>query len=588
MLFWKNKSNYITIAMALLIFIFGPVPVYADSDRYEVESIAIDALVDREHYIQVTEEVEVMFYKESGDITRTIPLRVEDQYFEIDQIQGDGLVIEPIYKRDQVILKIKKMSGEFSGLEKLDLQYVLRGSQDDDPNLDLLTLSVIAPDWDSYINHVHISIGLPVHVPSEMVTIHSTIGEVSGRNPIQVTIKENQVLGRSKYFLVPGEALTISIQLPEGTFSEAILIKNFYEDTKTWAYSITIGILLMAFGWWYWLKEKLKEGVIRKEPPRNASPSEIGYLFSNRVETRDLSILLIEWANRGWIHIYPKYPIGNGEKEVVLIVKKKPPMDLPAYENRFFHLLFDEYGDGSSLRIENLRGRFPRYLDEIKAHLMIQYGAENQAFYKIHQTKDIIGLTLFASLPILFFWVRLVLGNYWGWVGIVVGVWLAIVEAMAIRWLEIESSVKKRMIGVVCLGLLAISCIYMGRGVGFFMALASAGLINFLIKHSEKRSLFGLARMRKYQGYKKFLQGVQKEEILAMIQHAPDLFYYSLPYAERLGVLNEWEKPFKEIFLLPPIWYHGEESNTFSIEEFTQEILTFLTYFEEVVESDDL
>jgi hypothetical protein len=588
MSFWNNKSNYITIAMALFVFIFGPVPVYADSDTYEVESIVINALVDREHYIQVTEEVEMMFYKESGNITRTIPLRVEDQYFEIDQIQGQGLEIEPVYKRDQVVLKIRKLNGEFSGLEKLDLQYVLRGSQDDEPDLDLLTLSVIAPDWDTYINHVHISILLPVQVPSEMVTIHSTIGEVSGRNPIQLTMKKNEVLGRSKYFLVPGEALTISIQLPEGTFSEAIVIGNFYEDTKSWAYSITIGIFLMAFGWWYWLKEKLKEGAIRKEPPWNASPSEIHYLFSNRVETRDLSILLIEWANRGWIHIYPNYPIGSGKKGAVLIMKRKPPMDMPAYENRLFHLLFDEYGDGSSVRIENLRGRFSRYLDEIKAHLMIQYGSGDQAFYKIHQTKDIIGLTLFASLPILFFWVRLALGNHWGWAGIVVGVCLTIVEAIAIRWVEIEASVNRKIVGGLCLGLLAIFAIYLGLGVGFFMALASAGLINFLIKHSEKRSLFGLARMRKYQGYKKFLQGVQKEERLAMIQHAPDLFYYGLPYAERLGVLNEWEKPFKEIFLLPPIWYHGEESNEFSIEEFTQEILTFLTYFEEVLESDDL
>lgn len=72
-----------------------------------------------------------------------------------------------------------------------------------------------------------------------------------------------------------------------------------------------------------------------------------------------------------------------------------------------------------------------------------------------------------------------------------------------------------------------------------------------------------------------------------MIQQAPDLFYYGLPYAERLGVLNEWEKPFKEIFLLAPIWYHGEESNQFSIEKFTREILSFLTHFDEVLDSDD-
>lgn len=584
----KRKTSHLLIAIGLIALFLGSMPGHADSDTYEVESISVKAVVDRSYQVQVTEDLEMMFYTAGDTITRTIPLWVDNQRFEVDQISGDGVEIDPVWKRDEVILTIKKSQGEFSGSEKFRLDYVIRGSQDQEADSDPFYLSVIAPDWNTYINHADFTIELPTRVLPEMVAVDAFIGPVASRDTMRIAVEGNRVMGETQYFLVPGESVSIGIQLPEGTFSGAKVMRTFYEATEHWAYGVTLGALLMAIGWWFWSKEKRKEAILRMDPPLNASPAEISYLFSKEVETRDFSIILLEWANRGWIHLYPNFSGLGGKEGAVITLERRPSQETAAYELRFFNLLFDEYGNGHRIRLEDLRGRFARHFDEVKTHLRAEYGMGTHAFYKNHQTKDAIGLTFFASLPIFFFWIRVTLENVHGWIGAILSLFLMVVQLIAIRWVEIGDRGSKRILGLLCLGLLAFISFYLGRIFGFLMAFGSAGLIIYLIKRSEEKTVYGIERIRQYQGYRKFLRDAEKEELLALIQHAPDLFYYGLPYAERLGVLNEWKKPFKEIFLLPPIWYHGEESNQFSIEEFTREILSFLAVFEEVLDSDDV
>lgn len=587
MVMGKRISHYFLYSIGLIVLLSGSLSGFADSDTYEVESIAVNAIVDEKYQIQVTEELEMMFYTGKDSLTRTIPLLVNDQRFEVDQISGVGIEIHPTWKRDEVILTIKKSSGEFSGLEKFHLEYVISGGRDQEADSDPFFLSIIAPDWNTYINHADFSIELPIRVLPEMLVVDTTIGQVVSRDTMVVSLEGNHILGESQYFLVPGEAVSIGIQLPEGTFSGAEELRTFYEETEGWGYGVTFGALLMAFGWWFWSKEKRKEAALRMDPPPKASPSEISYLFTKKVEIRDFSILLIEWANRGWIHIYPNFSGMGGNEGAVITLERRPPQETNAYELRFFNLLFDEYGNGHRVRLEDLRGRFARHFDEVKVHMRAEHGLGTRAFYKNNQTKDTIGLTFFASLPIIFFWIRVMMENLHGWLGAILSFVLLVIQMIAIRWVEIGDRGSKRIFGFFFLGLLAALSIYFGRVFGFLMTLGSAGLILYLTKRSEEKTVYGIERIQQYQGYRKFLQGLEKEELLEMIQHAPDLFYYGLPYAERLGVLNEWKKPFKEIFLLAPIWYHGEESNQFSIEEFTQKILSFLTHFEEVLESGD-
>ncbi len=583
----KRKAGYLLFIISLMVFLSGSIAGYANADVYEVDSIFVSAVVDRSHQIQVTEEVNMIFDTAGNSIKRTIPLLVDNQRFEIDQIQGVGVEIDSVWKRNEVVLTMKKPSGSFSGVENFQLKYVLRGGQDQEPDSDFFYLSIIAPDWNTYINHARFQIEFPTRILPEMVAVQSARKQVASRETMLISVEGNQVAGKSQYFLVPGESISIGVQLPEGTFSEAMPLSTFYEETASWEFGLTIGALLMAIGWWFWWKEKLKEPISRTTPPPEASPAEIHYLFSRTVVSRDLSVLLLQWANRGWIHFYTNFSGLGGKDGAALTLVRRLPTESSAYELRLFSLLFDEYGNGHRVRLEDLRGRFFLHFEELTHHLKAEYSVGPKAFFKNHQTKNEVGLTVFASLPISFFWLRVVFESYRGWFGAVLSLILIAIQLLAIRWSESGDRSSKRIVGLLSLALLAVYAIVLQHFFGFLLALGSAGMIMYLIKWSEEKTIFGIERIRQYQGYREFLSNVEKEKVLTMIQDTPELYYEGLPFAERLGVLNEWKKRFKEIFFLPPIWYHGEESNQFSIEESTRELMAFLAHFEEVIESKD-
>ena len=64
-------------------------------------------------------------------------------------------------------------------------------------------------------------------------------------------------------------------------------------------------------------------------------------------------------------------------------------------------------------------------------------------------------------------------------------------------------------------------------------------------------------------GFKDFIVVTEEDKIKFMLEENPDLYYKVLPYAQVLGVTNEWEKKFKGILLEPPTWCGGTRLTVF-------------------------
>ena len=59
-------------------------------------------------------------------------------------------------------------------------------------------------------------------------------------------------------------------------------------------------------------------------------------------------------------------------------------------------------------------------------------------------------------------------------------------------------------------------------------------------------------------GFKEFIVVTEEDKIKVMLKENPELYYKILPYAQALGVTNEWEKKFESITMQPPTWYVGD------------------------------
>ena len=87
-------------------------------------------------------------------------------------------------------------------------------------------------------------------------------------------------------------------------------------------------------------------------------------------------------------------------------------------------------------------------------------------------------------------------------------------------------------------------------------------IINFYLytKIEYQRNDKGLEILGKINGFKKYLETVEKEKIKSMIQENPNYFYDILPYAYVLGISNEVMNKFKFIIKDNPTWYHSSAS----------------------------
>ena len=73
-----------------------------------------------------------------------------------------------------------------------------------------------------------------------------------------------------------------------------------------------------------------------------------------------------------------------------------------------------------------------------------------------------------------------------------------------------------------------------------------------------------LSRTEKYRkvledilGFKEFITATEGEKVKFMLEENPELFYDVLPYAQVLGVTNEWESKFADITIKAPSYYYG-------------------------------
>jgi hypothetical protein len=529
---------------------------FASTEFYEIENLTLTAHVDESHRIEVTEEIQGAFHGETDFLTRIIPLVRDGVRYDLSQVSGTGVRIELEEEGDQALLRIKKMEGAFFGKEEFLLHYVLQAGLDGDRDQDRFVLTIIYPDWNTYIHQASMLVELPANPPAQAVTFTGGSKGNAGRKTMSFQVDGNRVTAHTDTFLVPEEAVTLQVMLPEGTFWQAQSLESFYERTEGISHGLMGGIFLVALGLWLMTREKEPKADFRREPPYKANAAEISYLFTRHVETRDFSILVIEWASRGWIHIHPNFSAMGGDEGAVITLERRPPDDIRPFELRFFHLLFDDYGNGHRVRLDHLRGDFFRHLKELKAHLALDCGKGKEAFYKHDETKATIALTFLSSLPIFFFWIRASVDSFGPWLGLVLSLILVVLEVIAIRLAEYGHGPGQRVLGGLMLAILAGLAFWPGRVIrliGFLTATALGLLIAYLAKRSGDRTPYGIGRMGQYLGYREFLAGADRDQVVDMMQTDPDLYFKGLAYADRLGVLDAWQDAFKDVFNLAPI-----------------------------------
>jgi uncharacterized membrane protein YgcG len=88
-------------------------------------------------------------------------------------------------------------------------------------------------------------------------------------------------------------------------------------------------------------------------------------------------------------------------------------------------------------------------------------------------------------------------------------------------------------------------------------------LATFLTQGALTRTEQYTRKLGDILGFKDFIVVTEEDKIKFMLEENPQLYYHILPYAQVLGVTNEWEKKFASITIEPPSWCENTDFTLF-------------------------
>ncbi len=535
---------------------------------FETYHMQMDANLQNGYAVQ--EQIVANFSTPRHGIYREIPIQFGKIRVDLKNLQANVPMIQDNVSSGYVTFRLGSENRTVIGPQKYIISYDYTIGSDRNNEYDELYYNLVGPGWQAPIKDFTFEVNFPKPIDPSMVYLFGgEYGSKDQRGTFTVSQDRKSITGEAKN-LMPGEALTLMVQMEEGYFSE---VKPFVDFTIPF----TILVLFLALGaavhatfmFRRYGKEELFVPVVRFEPPEGLTPMEVGYLADGVVDNKDLTSMIFYWADLGYLKIEEK------DKKEFVFTKIKDLETDRTHELHLFDALFDCGLDGSvSLKqlekadfnkdMERTKTEVTEYFKnsrglkdktaERKRVIPMLYGAASAALLAIAPTFSYIGGTTVVLLGC-------------GFISLVLS---AIVFSRLNATWEISSKFKK-VIKVFALILLLVLLMAVALVIqhyvfensivlSFITSLAVVAIPAYqgaLTIFTGKRSAYAQKTLEEIIGYREFIDKVEIEKLKMMIDSDPAFFYHVLSYAIVLGLEDVWAKKFAKIAVPQPDWYVG-------------------------------
>ena len=455
---------------------------------------------------------------------------------------------------------------------------------------DSIMLDVVGFGWTVPLHDVSVTVRFPEKPLS--YAIHTDVYDIVTNTKID---EERWIDDKTIYFhtdlLDRVSALEYDVYVAgltlETAFNEGVLLS--YNETRMltedmWkillaclaAIGLSVVILILT------KRKREVVTVVNIKAPDDMDPMKMGKWIDGSVNNEDITSMIYYFANKGYLRI----DFSNEDDPELIACVSKLPESATVYEQTVFNGLFeagrvfaserkdvdDEAEIFKAVRVSEMVGKFyeasqtatkqvpdPPTMYEFKSKVGYFAGA-------------VIGVLL--SLIIPFLMSGRIGGDYRTGMGILFLFPVGIIAVLGYLSENYRYKWKKWSRIGIWAAQIAIAIL--------FTLLACFLLLNYVMTEYEKLVLcigvFGscfatqtaLSRSEKYLdvlgeilGFKEFIVVTEEDKIKFMLEENPELYYKVLPYAQVLGVTNEWEEKFQNILIEPPTWYTGMNLSTF-------------------------
>ena len=575
--------------------------------EYFFNSYDINIIVNENNTLEITETIGAYFNVNKHGIFRKIPLR--NKVTRLDgSISKNRAKISNINVNDKYslynengykVIKIGDANYTMKGQKDYIINYLYNLGKDTGKKYDELYFNLIGDEWDTSINNITFTITMPKEFDKSKLGFSSGKKGSTESSNVIFDVNDNVITGKLNGTLNPGEALTVRLELPEGYF---VGTSNNFDYMMIIA--IILPILFVLTAYLIWKKYGKDEQVIETVefyPPQGFNSLEIGFLYKGKAEHQDVTSLLVYLANLGYIKISEHEEKNLFSKSKGFKITKLKEYDGNNINEKLFLeglfnkrptiSLFDKNKDTSNVKdnevtSSDLYNNFYITMDKILS-IMNKKENKHKIFEKTASNKTIfIVLMIIATFclitipPIVAYGELATLAFALLFPGIGFTVMFLMVfgetQTIYVNGKPTRSSFGTKLFGIIW-----------GSGFGgipwFFLVLPTLlqdyiyliiyviGLLCIIVliiclKYLPKRTSYGNQMLGKLNGFKNFLETVEKERLEAMVMENPNYFYNILPYTYVLGVSDKWIKKFETISLQAPSWY--DSSTDFNVTSF--------------------
>lgn len=568
-----NKKISLVLFCLFTFFLFN-LNCYAYD--YDILNYDIDIVVNENNLLKIKETIEVNFNEYRHGIYRTIPLvndvtRIDGSH-EKNRVVISNVKVNENFSKFRENGEIKLQIGDADNTIIGDKTYVISYDyflgNDKNVNYDELYYNIIGTSWDTEIKNVSFKITMPKSF--DVSKLGFTHGKYlsSFSDGIDYSLDGKVIKGFYSNILMPGEALTVRLELDEGYF-----IKDTWQNHISELFWYIVPVIFVFISYCLWNKYGRDEQVVETVefyPPKGCNSLDVAYLYKGYVNSKDTISLLIYLANKGYVKIE------ETDDDKFVITKIKDYDGDNKEESLFLKGLFKK---GDSVKKSDLENDFYRTINKVVGSIS-NLKNHNLIFEKMsYVVRFFIFCMMFITLIFSTIFSYL---NYrqFDYIGVVL-LWAFVISIISILVGKIFDHFNSKF-SLVCTIIIELFVVFFALMImynydfyGFYDVVYSIGLVISYISFIflflfyliiTKRTNYGVEILGKLRGFKTFLETAEKDRLEALVMDNPSYFYDILPYTYVFDLSKVWIDQFEDIAIEPPNWYVG--SSNFNVLSF--------------------
>lgn len=590
MIFQKNKRLSLFLK-AVLLLVFGAVlcftPVsqnravaYADAysaDVIEISGFETEMTVRTDRKVEVKERITVeflrsgltMFYRslplegaKYGDITASCQGNDDFSYYVATNPDVSGF------------LDINCVGNAGKGqIWTYEISYVMENHFD---TKNSMTIDIIPFGFTVPLHNVKATVHFPSAIKNGDYNLFVGYGTQNPENS-DFSVAELSADGKTLTVVAPilerdyneqfgewvAKGITLDFTLQDGVL-DGYAKTRFFTGDLWWLLLFGVGVVALTVVVVIFTKKKREiVTVVNIKAPDSMDPMKMGKILDGTVDKEDITSMIYYFAQEGFL------TIDFSDQDDPILRKKAPLKDGVAPHIRtLYNGLF---ASGEKVSVSDLSEKFYAYVDKATKQVPTR---------EMYEKRSVLGYVFGGIIGVLYSLLcGLILGKKLGggYSYLLGGVFaLPAIAILLIGYIRENYRYKWKngaltgtRVGQLVIAFLGVLIFTLGFAkhisteyerliIAVFATLPMLFTQNVLSR-TEKYCL----ELGDILGFKEFIVVTEEDKIKFMLEENPELYYKVLPYAQVLGVTDEWTDKFKNILLEPPTWSTGTDMTFF-------------------------